>query len=347
MKSNREILQILMSRIRNFFFQWKIFDFSVAFWEFLFSFNRRWGRLEVFIDAHKHRAILRYLIKHYADYINQFAREPVIAQESTIDPKSTIWICWWDGIESMPAIVNACYHSILQHAGTHSVQLITKNNFRNFVSIPEYILEKVDVGIITITHFSDILRAALLYEHGGIWLDATILALKNISLSSLPFFTLKTTLKTDSITHIRWQGISYSRFTNPVVPEINRWTGFFLAGTKHDILFEFMRGFFYAYWKERQNLIDYLFIDYVIDIAYDTIPSIKKMFDDVPYSEIDIYMLENILNDEFSNERFAQCSAMNFHKLTWKKSFNIYTQNNKLTVYGHILKTYLHTEMKI
>lgn len=64
-----------------------------------------------------------------------------------------IWWCWLQGLESAPPIVKACY-----------------------------ILDKWKAGIISNTHFSDILCLELLTSRGGIWVDATVFVTGNESL---------------------------------------------------------------------------------------------------------------------------------------------------------------------
>ena len=339
MKSIKYIFLRSIFIIRRFFIQWRLYGFCVAFWTLVYPFYRIFGNFKPYFVVHKHKAILKFLCKHYAGIINNLSNKH-FGQDAVIESQSTIWVCWWDGFETMPPLIKTCYNTLNRHAGTHPVQLITKQNYHDFISIPEYILKKVNAGIITVTHFSDILRAALLFEYGGIWIDATILVLKDISFENLQFYSLKTTTKTNSIGHIRWQGLSrnFMRFYNHKVSEINRWSGFLLAGTKNSPLFEFMRDFFYAYWKEQNDLIDYLFIDYVLAIAYDNMLTVKKMIDNVPCIDIDKFALEKNMNTEFSEEYFAQYYMTTFHKLTWKKKFNIYTKNNKLTIYGYLLE---------
>ena len=334
----KQFFERVFDRFKRFFPQWRVYGFPVAFWSLLIPLDRLFANRKPYISFQKHRVILKYLTIHYTDIISSFASRNTIPA-SSIDPASTIWVCWWDGAESMPDIVKVCYNNLLSYANTHPVQLITKHNFMDFISIPEYILEKVSRGTITVTHFSDILRAALLFEYGGVWMDATILTLKDISFANQPFFTLKTTTKTNSISHIRWQGLSHdaSRFHTQTSQEVNRWSGFLLAGTRHSLLFEFMRDFFYRYWNGENSLIDYLFIDYVLAIACDFMPDINKMINDVPCSDIDKFGLEKKLNSEFTNEEFIKYSAITFHKLTWKKKFDVYTKDQKLTIYGHLL----------
>jgi hypothetical protein len=288
----------------------------------------------------KHEAILAYLLCHYRDIIDKFSKknpEP----ESNIDPTSPLWVCWWDGEEAMPDIVKVCYNTIKQHSTTHPVKLITKYNYKEYISIPDYIMEKVNSKIITITHFSNMLRANLLYDYGGIWMDSTILTLKEISLTNTPFFTLKAPAKKNNgISMARFAGLSSSSIPyrhNKFSPKISRWSGFLLAGTKGSVIFGYMRDILYAYWKDHNDQIDYVLYDYTIALGYDNIPEMKKMIDDVPCSDMEKFVLEKILNTEFSEEIFAKYLSIPFHKLSWKVNFTDYTKDHKPTIYGHLI----------
>jgi hypothetical protein len=215
-----------------------------------------------------------------------------------------------------------------------------------FVSIPDYILNKLKSGNITIAHFSDILRIVLLYEHGGIWMDATILVTGPFSFDSYSFFTLKSHLvKFDSITMTNWAGISSHKSKRKIessCSNISRWSSFFWAGTRHGILFSYMKDFFYSYWEKQNEKIDYFFFDYEIAVGYDSIGQIKELIDAVPLSNENLYSLYEHLGMEYSDELFERfCSENTFHKLTIKKQYDMTAPDGKLTFYGFILKNYL------
>jgi hypothetical protein len=343
--SKKAFLRSNLARIPLFFKQWRLYGFFVAFWNLLLPVSLRLcRRFEHFFAGQKHRAILKYLSKHYLKITAHYAEnnDSTFIADSKIDPKSIIWVCWWDGEETMPALVKVCYNSIKKNAGTHPVKLITKNNFQDYISIPEYILEKVNKKVITITHFSNIVRANLLYDYGGIWLDATILTLKNITLETLPFYTLKAPAKNShSITLSRFAGITNKSagLHNEASLQISRWSGFLFAGTKGNIIFDYMIKILYAYWKDHDDQIDYLLYDYTIALGYDNIPFMKKMIDNVPCSNVEKYVLEKNMNAEYSEETFAQYCVTPFHKLTWKLKFNSHTNDGKLTIYGHLINS--------
>ena len=50
----------------------------------------------------------------------------------------------------------------------------------NYCYIPKHIIDKYKNGIIKSAHFADIIRTCLLYENGGLWIDATIFVKKDL-----------------------------------------------------------------------------------------------------------------------------------------------------------------------
>ena len=87
--------------------------------------------------------------------------------------KDYVWFCWLQGIDSAPKLVQDCYNSIRYWLKDKEIIVITKENYKQYVEFPDYIIEKWEKGIISNTHFSDLLRLELLIRHGGLWLDAT------------------------------------------------------------------------------------------------------------------------------------------------------------------------------
>lgn len=105
-----------------------------------------------------------------------------------------VWTMWWQGEKQMPPIVRATYKSI-RRASSKEVVLITKDNYQLYVSFPDFIVDKIKRGCITMMQLSDIVRASLLYEHGGMWIDSTMLCAKPMpeTIFSSDLFTIKAT----------------------------------------------------------------------------------------------------------------------------------------------------------
>ena len=74
---------------------------------------------------------------------------------------------WYQGIETAPPIVLSCMQSIIQNRKKHPVIIISKYNLEKYIKLPSYIMDKFINNIFSITHFSDIIRMALLSKYGG------------------------------------------------------------------------------------------------------------------------------------------------------------------------------------
>jgi len=317
----------------SFFF---IFNPLIAFRLFvvpLFSFKK--SKYEQF--AYKHKSILNYLKRKYFKLISTFKE-----RQNTADPALSknypIWTIWWQGAENMPAIVSRCYQTLLHFSNNHNVTLITKENYMNYVHLPEYIIKKAERKKISVTHLSDIIRVCLLYEHGGLWLDSTVLLTR--SLAELPESCFKYgfwTPKDDGKILEKCFGAE-----NWIVRE-GRWLTFCFYMSKNNILAEYVRDLFFNYVKKYNLFIDYFLFDYFISIAYDTNADVRAMIDSVPSNNPKIHeILHRLnLNSEYDKTLFDEICEFNiFHKLNWKEDFCEYTKDNKLTNYGYIINNF-------
>jgi hypothetical protein len=288
-------------------------------------------------NDYKHKVISGYLKRRYRKVINRFK-----VKKSEITPSFTdnysIWFLWWDGEDSMPPIVKACYQTLIRNSNGHKVNLVTKDNLHSFINLPYYILKKVEKKRLSLTLLSDIIRMCLLYEHGGLWLDSTVLLIKPLPplpeiCSHLGFWTPKDDgeIITTCFGAKNW-----------IIRE-GRWLAFCLYSSKNNILPEFVRALFFAYIKTNNILIDYFIVDYFISIAYDALPEIRIMIDSVPENNPKVHEIHHRLNPnyEYNKVLFDNiCTNTFFHKLNWKDEYTLYTKNGKLTNYGYIINNF-------
>ena len=280
----------------------------------------RLSRLFKFINADK--AILNFIRNDFSAVIEKYKN--IHSKTSDASKKSfssNIWIFWWQGYEAAPLLVKKCIDSITRNAKNHPVVLITKENWRNHAYIPDYIIKKLEKGVITLTHFSDILRMVLISKHGGLWLDATIFVSKEIPeyCFELPYFS-----------------IHYETSTSRIAK--GKWTGFCQAGQKNSLIHTFCRDIFFSYWEKYNKLIDYFLIDYTMLTGYNNIPEFKKLVDSLPLNNQGIKELDKHFNDEYSKEFLDNIlSESTFFKLNWKRDYKKET-NGKKTLYGYFLE---------
>lgn len=282
----------------------RIKAFSIDFYKNATSFNSKLA-IEIFVSKlykdidRRHHAILDYLEPRYMNIIQLYIgyEQP----PSVLTDDCPIWVCWLQGEKRMPYICKKCVESIRKHAGKHPVKMITFDNYQEYVTIPTYILEKIGKEI-SYTHFSDILRANLLADHGGMWIDSTIYVTQDLPNWNLLFYTLK------------------QKFPcNKTFISLYRWSTFFQGGVKNNLLHCFLRDFLHLYYKNVKAQIDYFLTDYIIDIGYRYVPAIRKMVDEVPYSCQGIHELRKILYTTLNLDKLNVLLKQNYaFKLTYK-----------------------------
>lgn len=293
----------------------RIEEFGFLFFVRYHILGRRKGR------RYKQQVILDYIKK-------DIAKTGITSGYETSETKSMetqpIWVCWWQGEEQMPNIVKACYKSILKHANGHPVHLIYAENVSEYINIPKIIESKCREGIISLAHFSDIIRFSVLNQYGGLWIDATMYLTSNIPECFPTFYTLKQSCKDD-------QYVSDYR-----------WSGYFIGGNNGNRLFEMLSNYLIHYWTNRKSLIDYYLFDYVIAAIYEKDENCRKMIDSVPESNPRLHLLQPMLNSEFENEEMNRLTSnTSFFKLSWKESYSSHTEEGKITYYGQLIKNEL------
>lgn len=234
----------------------------------------------------KHNAVLSYLSKKYVDIFKKY--QAAAFPKDILSSNCPIWICWFQGIDKAPALIQKCTESVIKNAGEHPVIFLTKDNYSEYCSIPNYIIEKVRNKTITLTHFSDILRNALLSQKGGIWLDASIYLTEPYKLYDLPYQTIKQNKADDG------------KFVSAY-----RWTGFCQAGVKGNPLNSFVYEMFLAYHKREKELIDYYLIDYFMALGYKKIEVIKEILDKVPFNNENLYYMQINMLKTYHREAFS------------------------------------------
>ena len=68
--------------------------------------------------------------------------KPIINDERIIEESDKIWICWFQGIENAPELVKACYNSVLKNYKDKEIIVLTEENYKKYVDMPEHIIKK-------------------------------------------------------------------------------------------------------------------------------------------------------------------------------------------------------------
>ncbi|MBR0035851.1 MAG: hypothetical protein IJP54_09260, partial [Synergistaceae bacterium] len=208
------------------------------------------------ITRWKDQCILDWLREKYSGVVQKYKYSHT-QKASNAENLPAVWSVWWQGEENAPELVKMCFASINRHKGAYPFRIITRENFREYIDIPEHIIRKVQEGTISFTHFSDILRVYLLYHYGGLWLDATMLVTGDIpeEIFAHEFFSIK---------------MGYN--PNSYAVTMERWASFLQAAHKGSMLCGFALDLHVEYWKEQIMPVDYILIDYIYARAYEEFP---------------------------------------------------------------------------
>lgn len=297
---------------------WKLnFEVLASLLYFHPLFKREWVYR---IIEKKHEYVLGYLKSHYYTILRKYSAMQSENHTSTPTTEKYIWVMWWQGEENAPELVRMCIDSIRRNSNGASVIVINENNFKDYADIPEYIIEKHRKGIISFAQLSDIMRVFLIARHGGLWLDSTIYISQPIPSSCFEsdLFSLHTSYKKTAFV------------------QNDRIHCFVLGGTKGSLIFQYIREFLSAYWKDHDVIIDYYLLDYSIMLAYWNIPWVKDEIDNLEYTSEGLYDLVAILNEPYEKEAVSRILSTNtFSKLIWNQKLKK-VEKNKPTVYGKL-----------
>lgn len=116
----------------------------------------------------------RKLLLQYDALMKRLVKETT--DEGSHERSKTIWTSWWQGEDNAPQLVKACWKSQRQYMpdGWRHI-VITKDNYKEYITLPEHIMEKMERGLIPQALFSDLIRLELLIKYGGVWMDSTVL----------------------------------------------------------------------------------------------------------------------------------------------------------------------------
>ena len=305
-------------KIGKFVTLWKNFGAGIAFGELKSSLAHE-GADKVRADYVKHERVKKYLLKKYGYVVRKYA-DTAEPHTDAIGKDAPIWIVWYQGEENAPEIVRMCIDSVRRHSGSHPVILLTRDNIGEYVKIPDHITEKLESGSVTLTHFSDILRFALLSQCGGIYLDATTLVTSDgaFCFDELPLYTCRTGIR----------------------PELDvakgLWVSYIFAAGKGSSFAEYMTEMFSEDRKKESKLIKYLFGDWAIALAYENIPWFAEMIKVLPESNSEIYELEEHSREPYDKASYAVALSCPFHKMTYKRPHMCECADGTQTIYGRL-----------
>lgn len=293
------------------------FGIAWAIWCILFKVCCRIHlcQLLLFCSKQKDKKVLQYLKPYVSCQIQRQEVQPAKQSEY-------VWTMWWQGETDMPEIIRASVNSQRKNIkGKHI--LITKDNFKQYITLKPWIISKLLEKKISITQLSDIVRANLLRQYGGLWLDATILV-------------------TDQLTIIDKKRYWTWKENMPNIDCISkgRWVGGCTYMPQNHIFANFLANCFDNYWKDNDALIDYFLIDYFTSEGLRLFPLFRAEWESLPERD-NLYENTERVSKAYSEENYKQFMQLSpLHYLSWKKEYTKHLATGEKTLYTHIIDSY-------
>lgn len=216
-----------------------------------------------------------------------------------------VWVCWFQGMENAPDIVQICFESMKEHLTDREIILITSENMFDYVQFPNFVIHKWNQGKITHTHMTDLLRLELLIRYGGLWLDSTVFCSRNIN--EIPDYYFNSDL-------FMYQLLKPGRDGH--ASYISSWL---ISAKSNNKLLMATRELLYSYWRENNNMWDYFLLHDFISMVFEFYPDDWKRI--VPKDNATPHILLLRLFDKFDEQMWhAVKEEAPFHKLSYKFS---------------------------
>ena len=299
-----------------------------------------------------------FLIQKYGTQIPQIAQRIKANTNCTNDASTpstisrpgsaTIWWCWLQGIDEAPQIVKACYASLVHDewftVHGYVVKVIDNVNWREYVELPGYIVEKWEKGRIPAAMFSDLLRVELLIKYGGTWIDSTVLCTgfndnhndnENSKDSKLATDSKLSTLNSRLKLYMDAPLFVFQYTKEGSVPvSISNW---FITACRNNEVLMVLREMLYAYWRDYDCVLDY----YIFHLFFAMISKeYPEQMAAMPYaqSQRSLVLLHH-WGEKFDQMKWDKLtSEVCFHKLAFRVSDSV--KNDKDNYYNYILEQF-------
>jgi hypothetical protein len=236
------------------------------------------------------------------DYLQKYKyvlRQPLEIPDAINPYTNKIWVCWLQGMAQAPHIVQKCVHSITSHHPNGEVIVLDNTNIPQYIDVPDYITKKWRAGIISHTHYSDIVRIFLLAKYGGVWIDATAFLFDKIPgyIREAELFAFK---------------------CNPTAHVVA--SSWFIAAKPNNLIILKVKNLFCEYWKSENKLASYSLIHLFFTMAVNSSDETKALWRAVPYfDDVNCKLLQKELFDTFNSVRLAQIKQLSvIQKLSYK-----------------------------
>lgn len=258
-----------------------------------------------------------YLYEQFLDLVEHYIKGDLprfIVKGKKQLPSNIIWQYWGQGFDDLPDTVKLCFASVEQNKGDYHIIRLSDDTINDYIELPDFIWQKK--SSFRPAFFADVLRLALLYCYGGVWIDATILLTAPISdkLICQDFFMFSRDPQADNKN--RWQHFDGGYFAWDSHHHINILNSFIISKERHPTTHASLQ-LLLAFWWYQNHVSHYFFFQILFDALTHRLPkhqiTLKK-------DDTKAHLLAFVIDKPFDSECFnAIITQSNIHKLTYQK----------------------------
>lgn len=173
-----------------------------------------------------------------------------------------IWVNWFQGWGSAPALTKSCYESWVRRNPNWQVVALSNKNISNYVDLYAD-FPSIRGSWLSAQALSDLLRISLLKQHGGLWVDATVWCARQLD---------------EWLPEVAQTG--FFAFERPAADRmLASW--FLAAGPKNEQVARW-HSYCLKYWTQREVEDEYFWFHYRFAEAYEEDSELRRMWDSIP-----------------------------------------------------------------
>jgi len=235
---------------------------------------------------------------------------------------SVIWTAWFQGLENAPDLVKRCIGSFSK-VKNKKVIILTKDNWKEYIHIPDIIVDRLNKGGMTYTSFSEVVRLQILSTYGGLWLDATVYIDKEIpeDLFSLNVLSLKGVKEFADGESTKLFPVYFMNVPYAYEP-IKR-----------------IRDYLFSYWLLNKKSLDYFFVDYCLKLVYLENNEFSRDIKKIPIIGKDRFLMSDLFNKGYNEDDAAilRSNPVGVYKLSNKIFYATKTSFGENTFYHYFV----------
>ncbi len=260
----------------------------------------------------------RILEKRYEGLLKELVAKKWEEAAKADEERDTVWFYWQQGLENAPELVKACYNSQRKWLKDKKFVVVTGENYREYVSVPEHIEKKWREGLMPSAMFSDCVRLELLIKYGGTWIDSTVLCTGD-------WFDEKM-MKSDLFV------FQYYMKNAKGIAGISNW---FISAKANNRILLILRKMLYQYWKDYDCVVEYfMFHRFFMLIGREMPEEVLAM---PRGNSMPCLQMEKRSADDFDEEWYEKMvSVACFHKMNYRVSER--ARKNERSFYNEIVR---------